>query len=97
MKKGIVMKRKLLYIGICSFLFAWSVQPAFADGEDKVEPGTQWVDPVAFYGLMDITTSDLTRAYDQGDIDVNKVMMEKGVKRDYNLAFFWYLENSLSV
>ena len=80
MKKGIVMKRKLLYIGICSFLFTWSVQPAFADGEDKVEPGTQWVDPVAFYGLMDITTSDLTRAYDQGDIDVNKVMMEKGVK-----------------
>ncbi len=53
---------------------------ARADGEDKVEPGTQWVDPVAFYSLMDITTSDLQRAYDQGDIDFNKVMKKKGVK-----------------
>ena len=53
---------------------------ARADGEDKVEPGTQWVDPVAFYSLIDITTSDLQRAYDQGDIDFNKVMKKKGVK-----------------
>ena len=53
---------------------------ARADGEDKVEPGTQWVYPVAFYSLMDITTSDLQRAYDQGDIDFNKVMKKKGVK-----------------
>ena len=54
--------------------------PARADGEDKVEPGTQWVDPVAFYELQDVTTADLKRDYDQGDIDVNKVMKNKGVK-----------------
>lgn len=51
-----------------------------ADGEAKVEPGTQWVDPVAFYELKDVTTADLKRDYDQGDIDVNKVMTKKGVK-----------------
>lgn len=54
--------------------------PARADGEDKVEPGTQWVDPVAFYELQDVTATDLKRDYDQGDIDVNKVMKNKGVK-----------------
>lgn len=54
--------------------------PARADGEDKVEPGTQWVDPVAFYELQDVTATDLKRDYDQGDIDVNKVMKKKGVK-----------------
>lgn len=54
--------------------------PARADGEDKVEPGTQWVDPVTFYELQDVTTANLKRDYDQGDIDVNKVMKNKGVK-----------------
>ncbi len=80
MKKGIVMKRKLLYIGICSFLFAWSVLPARADGEERNEKGTTWVDPVEFYHLQDISRTDFQRDYDQGDIDFNRVLKEKGVK-----------------
>ncbi len=74
------MKELIIKIGFALVVALLLTTAARADGEDKVEPGTQWVDPVAFYSLMDITTSDLQRAYDQGDIDFNKVMKTKGVK-----------------
>ncbi len=73
------MKELIIKIGFAFGLFLLATT-ARADGEDRSDPGTQWVDPVAFYSLMDITTSDLQRAYDQGDIDFNKVMKKKGVK-----------------
>lgn len=54
---------------------------AYADGEQRHhEAGTKWVDPVEFYHLQDINRTDLQRDYDQGDIDFNKVLKEKGVK-----------------
>ena len=46
---------------------------ALADGE-QVEGGLVWVDPVEFFHLQDITTTDLRRDYDQGDIDINEVL-----------------------
>ena len=52
-----------------------------ADGEQRhMEKGTTWVDPVEFYHLQDISHADLQRDYDQGDIDFNKVLKDKGVK-----------------
>ena len=53
---------------------------AHADGEDRSAAGTQWVDPVAFYDLMDIEGSDFQPDYDEGNIDVVSVMIKKGVK-----------------
>lgn len=54
---------------------------AYADGEQRNhEQGTRWVDPVEFYELQDIDRTDLQRDYDQGDIDFNKVIKEKGLK-----------------
>ena len=55
--------------------------PVLADGEQRYhEASTKWVDPVEFYHLQDINRTDLQRDYDQGDIDFNKVLKEKGVK-----------------
>ena len=54
---------------------------ARADGEQRNhEKGTTWVDPVEFYHLQDISSADLQRDYDQGDINFNKVLEERGVK-----------------
>ncbi len=54
---------------------------AYADGEQRFhEEGTKWVDPVEFYELQDIDRTDFQRDYDQGDIDFNRVLKEKGVK-----------------
>ena len=50
---------------------------ALADGE-QVEAGLVWVDPVEFFHLQDITTTDLRRDYDQGDIDINEVLKNSG-------------------
>ena len=75
------MKRLVLYIGFCLTLFAWSALPALADGEQRnFEVGTRWVDPVEFYELQDINRTDFQRDYDQGDIDFNKVVKDKGLK-----------------
>lgn len=74
------MKRYTNSIWMVALLVIGGATQVRADGEAKVEQGTQWVDPVAFYELQDITTADLKRDYDQGDIDVNKVMTKKGVK-----------------
>lgn len=74
------MKRYTNSIWMVALLVIGGATQVRADGEAKVEPGTQWVDPVAFYELQDVTTADLKRDYDQGDIDVNKVMTKKGVK-----------------
>ncbi|MBP5360748.1 MAG: hypothetical protein J6129_04620, partial [Bacteroidaceae bacterium] len=74
------MKRHLtkLIFAVCAFMLAVTAR---ADGEERNnEPGTRWVDPVEFYELQDIEYTDLKRDYDQGDIDFNKVMKEKGVK-----------------
>ncbi|MBR3114681.1 MAG: hypothetical protein IKH47_02740, partial [Bacteroidaceae bacterium] len=55
--------------------------PALADGEQRnFEVGTRWVDPVEFYELQDINRTDFQRDYDQGDIDFNKVVKDKGLK-----------------
>ena len=53
---------------------------AWADGEERNEAGTRWVDPVEFYELQDINRTDFQRDYDQGDIDFNRVLKDKGVK-----------------
>ena len=75
------MKRLVLYIGFCLTLCAWSALPALADGEQRnFEVGTRWVDPVEFYELQDINRTDFQRDYDQGDIDFNKVVKDKGLK-----------------
>ena len=55
--------------------------PVWADGEERNhEAGTRWVDPVEFYELQDINRTDFQRDYDQGDIDFNKVVKDKGLK-----------------
>ena len=74
------MKRLVLYIASCLTLCAWGALPALADGEDRSEAGTQWVDPVAFYDLMDIEASDYKPDYDQGNVDVVSVMIKRGLK-----------------
>ena len=54
---------------------------AFADGGQRNhEQGTKWVDPVEYFNLQDINRTDLRRDYDQGDIDINKVIKQKGKK-----------------
>ena len=71
--------RKALCITV--FMFAWNAVAVWADGEQRhMEKGTTWVDPVEFYHLQDINRGDLTRDYDQGDIDFNKVLKKRGVK-----------------
>ena len=57
----------------------FAAQPAFADGE-QLENGAVWVDPVEHFKLQDIFEHDCTRAYDQGDIDFNKVLKKSGTK-----------------
>ena len=70
-------KTKLLFI---IWLLTSSIPlTALADGE-QVEGGSVWVDPVEFFHLQDITTTDLKRDYDQGDIDINKVLKKSGEK-----------------
>lgn len=55
--------------------------PVLADGEQREgEQGTKWVDPVEFFKLKDINRTDFQRDYDQGDIDFNKVLAERGLK-----------------
>ena len=58
--------------------------PAVAEdgdgGQLNNEPGTKWVDPVEFFNLQGINRTDFQRAYDQGDIDFNKVLKESGAK-----------------
>lgn len=54
---------------------------AFADGGQRNhEQGTKWVDPVEYFELQDIDRTDFQRDYDQGDIDFNKVIKQKGKK-----------------
>ena len=73
------MKRHLtkLIFAVCAFLLAVTAR---ADGEERNEAGTRWVDPVEFYELQDINRTDFQRDYDQGDIDFNRVLKDKGVK-----------------
>lgn len=55
--------------------------PVLADGEQRNhEQGTKWVDPVEYFELQDIDRTDFQRDYDQGDIDFNKVIKQKGKK-----------------
>ena len=69
------MKALLLILSLLAHL------PTWADGEQRhMEKGTTWVNPVEFYHLQDINRTDFQRDYDQGDIDFNKVVREKGVK-----------------
>jgi len=49
-------------------------------GDQREGGGTRWIDPVILYNLQDVNRTDYTRAYDQGDIDVNKEIVEKGYK-----------------
>lgn len=53
---------------------------ARADGEKLVQDGTVWVNPVEFFSLRELNRTDYTRAYDQGDIDFNRVLMDAGLK-----------------
>lgn len=54
---------------------------AWADGDQREgEQGTKWVDPVEYFELQDISGNDLQRDYDQGDIDISKVIKQKGKK-----------------
>ena len=74
------MKQHLtkLIFAACALLLAVTAR---ADGEQRNhEAGTKWVDPVEFFELQDIGRTDFQRDYDQGDIDFNKVLKEKGVK-----------------
>ena len=92
------MKELIIKIG-CALGAFMLAATALADGEDINKPGTQWVDPVEFYHLQDISRTDITRDYDKGDIDFNKVMKEKGV-RVYGLrlkpvAATWYAKKFL--
>ena len=65
------------FLVACAIIVALSAR---ADGEERNEAGTRWVDPVEFYHLQDISRTDFQRDYDQGDIDFNRVLKEKGVK-----------------
>ena len=65
------------FLVACAIIVALSAR---ADGEERNEKGTTWVDPVEFYHLQDISRTDFQRDYDQGDIDFNRVLKEKGVK-----------------
>ena len=49
-------------------------------GDQREFGGTRWIDPVILYDLQDITRTDYTRSYDQGDIDVNKEIVSKEYK-----------------
>ena len=53
---------------------------ARADGEKLVQDGTVWVNPVEFFSLRELNRTDYTRAYDQGDIDFNRVLKDAGLK-----------------
>ena len=53
---------------------------AHADGEKLVQDGTVWVNPVEFFSLRELNRTDYTRAYDQGDIDFNRVLVDAGLK-----------------
>ncbi len=64
------------FLVACAIIVALSAR---ADGEERNEAGTRWVDPVEFYELQDIGYTDISRDYDQGDIDVGKVIAKKGV------------------
>ena len=57
------MMNRILFI--TALLLSWNSASVWADGEDRSEAGTQWVDPVAFYDLMDIEGSDYKPDYDQ--------------------------------
>ena len=70
------MKKVLL---LTILLLSCNSASVWADGEERNEAGTRWVDPVEFYELQDIDYTDLTRDYDQGDIDFNRVLKKKGV------------------
>ena len=72
------MMNRILFI--TALLLSWNSASVWADGEDRSEAGTQWVDPVAFYDLMDIEGSDFKPDYDQGNVDVVNVMMKRGLK-----------------
>ena len=53
---------------------------ARADGEERSEAGTQWVDPVAFYDLLEVEGGDYEPDYDQGNVEFVNVLREKGLK-----------------
>jgi len=74
------MIRKVTCRIAVAMIFALLALPALADGEQIEGGGTRWVDPVVFFKLQDITTSDLQSNYRTGNIDINKVIKKKGVK-----------------
>lgn len=74
------MTRNLILRLACIVLSVSCAMPALADGEQINGGGTRWVDPVVFFKLQDITSSDLQRNYRTGDININKVIKKKGVK-----------------
>ena len=74
------MKHSLFSYVLLGLLLACHALAARADGEERNEQGTKWVDPVEFYHLQDVHRSDYQRSYDQGDIDFNKEIAAKGVK-----------------
>ena len=71
------MKKTLLFALLLS---VWNAAAVWADGEERNDKGTRWVDPVEFYELQDINRTDFKSDYDQGDIDFNKELKKKGVK-----------------
>ena len=71
------MKKVLL---LTILLLSCNSASVWADGEERNEAGTRWVDPVEFFELQEIGHTDFQRDYDQGDIDFNRVLKDKGVK-----------------
>ncbi|MBQ5509225.1 MAG: hypothetical protein IIT96_05625, partial [Muribaculaceae bacterium] len=63
------MIRKVTCRIAVAMIFALLALPALADGEQIEGGGTRWVDPVVFFKLQDITTSDLQSNYRTGNID----------------------------
>ena len=61
-------------------LFAWNATALWADGEKLQQDGTVWVNPVEFFSLRELNRTDYTRAYDQGDIDFNRILKDAGLK-----------------
>lgn len=71
---------KNLFKTILLALFLLGTLTAWADGEQINTNGTRWVDPVVLLKLQDIDRTDLQHSYCNGDIDINKVIKEKGLK-----------------
>ena len=75
----VIRNLRYIFLGVILFTSCLSFY-ALADGEQINGGGTRWVDPVVFYKLQDIGSSDLQRTYYRGDIDINKVIKKKAAK-----------------